>query len=108
MRRARAGSGTARALQATDARACGVGTGCARGARQAGPRRWARVGHAAGARPGRWARGRALGTRQAGAGRAGRARPGLALGSALGALSPFSIRFDSFFFPESPNEHRSL
>ena len=34
--------------------------------------------------------------------------PGLALGSALGALGPFSIRFDSFFFPESPNEHRSL
>ena len=34
--------------------------------------------------------------------------PGLALGCALGALGPFSIRFDSFFFPESPNEHRSL
>ena len=34
--------------------------------------------------------------------------PGLALGSALGALGPFSIRFDSFFFPESPNEHCSL
>ena len=33
---------------------------------------------------------------------------GLALGSALGALGPFSIRFDSFFFSESPNEHRSL
>ena len=51
----------------------------ARGARQAGRRRWARAGHAAGARPGHWA-------------------PGLALGSALGALGPFSIRFDSFFF----------
>ena len=34
--------------------------------------------------------------------------PGLALGSALSALGPFSIRFDSFFFPESTNEHRSL
>ena len=34
--------------------------------------------------------------------------PELALGSALGALGPFSIRFDSFFFPESTNEHRSL
>ena len=74
-RRARAGSGTARALQATGARACGVGGG-------------RRAGHAAGARPGRWA-------------------PGLALGSALGALGPFSLRFDSFF-PESPNEHCSL
>ena len=40
--------------------------------------------------------GRALDARQAGAGRAGRAR--LALGSAFGALGPFSIRFDSFFF----------
>ena len=36
---------------------------------------------------GRWARG----ARAAWA-------PGLALGSALGALGPFSIRFDSFFF----------
>ena len=88
-RRARAGSGTARALQATGARACGAGAG--RG------RRGASVG-------------RAQVTRQArglGAGRAAWA-PGLALGSALGALGPFSIRFDSFFFPESPNEHRSL
>ena len=32
-----------------------------------------------------------------GAGRAAWA-PGLALGYALGALGPFSIRFDSFFF----------
>ena len=32
-----------------------------------------------------------------GAGRAAWA-PGLALGCALGALGPFSIRFDSFFF----------
>ena len=43
----------------------------------------------AGARRGRWAR-------------------GLALGCALDALGLFSIRFDSFFFPESPNEHYSL
>ena len=48
-----------------------------------------RASWAAGARPGRWAR-------------------GLALGSALGALGPFSIRFNSFFFLESPNEHCSL
>ena len=44
-----------------------------------GARQGAVVRGAAGARPGRWAR-------------------GLALGSALGALDPFSIRFDSFFF----------
>ena len=53
-------------------------------AEQAGRRRGACAGRAAGRR---WAR---------------RARaawaPGLALGSALGALGPFSIRFDSFFF----------
>ena len=68
-------------------------------------RRWRARGRAAAGRrrrraAGRWARGRALGARQAGAGRAGRAAwaPGLALGSALGALGPFSIRFDSFFF----------
>ena len=42
-----------------------------------------------------------------GAGRAAWA-PGLALGSALDALGPFLIRFDSFFFLESPNEHCSL
>ena len=61
---------------------------------------------------GRWARGRALGAQQ-GAGRWARGArsvwaPGLALGSALGALGPFSIRFDSFFFLESLNEHCSL
>ena len=54
---------------------------CWAGARQAGRRRGAGGACAAGARPGRWA-------------------CGLALGSALGALGPFSIRFDSFF-PES-------
>ena len=50
-----------------------------------------------------------VGARGAGRGRAGRAAwaAGLALGSALGALGPFSIRFD-LFFSESPNEHRSL
>ena len=54
----------------------------------------------AGARAGE----RQLGARQ-GAGRAAGRRwaraawaPGLVLGSALGALGPFSIRFDSFFF----------
>ena len=57
---------------------------------------------------GRWARGRALGARGArGLGAWARSlgawaraawSPRLALGSALGALSPFSIRFDSFFF----------
>ena len=69
-------------------------------------------GRTDGRRRGRQARGAcAAGAWQArglGAGRAAWA-PGLALGSALGALGPFSIRFDSFFFfPESPNEHRSL
>ena len=98
--------------------------GRAGAARSAQAGRWAcrrdagRAGGALGAR----ARGRAReseGPRargRAGArarGRAGaRARGwqarGLALGSALGALSPFSIRFDSFFFPESLNEHCSL
>ena len=76
----------------------------ARGARQAGCRRWARAGHAAGTRQGA---GHAAGRRWARGARAAWA-PGLALGSVLGALGPFSIRFDSFFFPESPNEHCSL
>ena len=79
--------------------------------------RWGAGAH----RRGRWCAGLgagALGRTGVGAGAlgwalgrwAGRAAwaPGLALGSALGALGPFSIRFDSFFFPESPNEHRSL
>ena len=66
----------------------------------------------AGRAAGRWARGRqgaglAAGRRWARGARAAWA-VGLALGSALGALGPFSIRFDSFFFPESPNEHCSL
>ena len=79
---------------------------------------WQRQGAGLGIRraQGRWARQQArtgaLGHRRAcwGAGpcserwgvwqSAGRAAwaPGLALGSALGALGPFSIRFDSFFF----------
>ena len=46
---------------------------------------------------GRQGVGRAAGRRWACAARAAWA-PGLALGSALGALGPFSIRFDSFFF----------
>ena len=71
---------------------------------------WALGGTGAGAR-GAGARGRADGgergacgagpagrqARGLGAGRAAWA-PGLALGCALGALGPFSIRFDSFFF----------
>ena len=104
-RRARAGSGTARALQATGARACGAGAGRRRGAQArgagAGRRRGAQA-RARGQLGGRRARGRAAGV---GAGRWAWARglgaawaPGLALGSALGALGPFSIRFDSFFF----------
>ena len=72
-----------------------------RGSRR-GERAWARGrAQARGRARGRQARGAcAAGARQArgmGAGRAAWA-PGLALGSALGALSPFSIRFDSFFF----------
>ena len=85
--------------------------------------RWAGAGHSGRAwgarRRGRWASGagRRVGRAgQAGArGRQARARAGLAawahglaLGSTLGALCPFSIRFDSFFFPQSPNEHCSL
>ena len=46
---------------------------------------------------GRQGAGRAAGRRRARGARAAWA-PGLALGSALGALGPFSIRFDSFFF----------
>ena len=68
-------------------------------------------GRVSGRRAGRAGHGRALQQARArGLGVAGRAAwaPGLALGCALGALGPFSIRFDSFFFPESPNEHRSL
>ena len=51
-------------------RQLGAGAGGRQGAGRAAGRRWARAA---------WA-------------------PGLALGSALGALGPFSIRFDSFFF----------
>ena len=89
-------------------RAWGARQGRAAGARAlAGAR--ARGRAAAGRRRavGCWARGRALGARQ-GTGRAAGRRwasgaraawaPGLALGSALGALGPFSIRFDSFIF----------
>ena len=58
---------------------------------------WALAGRAGRAQARRWAC-------RLDARRAGRARRrqawarGLALGSALGALGPFSIRFDSFFF----------
>ena len=62
--------GRAAGVRVAGARTAGSGARGARSVRSRG---------AAGARPGRWAR-------------------GLALGSALGALGPFSIRFDSFFF----------
>ena len=84
-------------MQAGRAGRWGAGAGQVLGARLgAQGARGACVGRASGS----WAKqalgaGRA-GTRQARA-RAEQAR-GLALGSALGALGPFSIRFDSFFF----------
>ena len=87
-------------------RACLGGAGVAR--RRHG--RWAAQARARGALEHAGARqqaGRACVGAQTGAGRVAWA-PGLALGSALDALGPFSIRFDSFFFPESTNEHRSL
>ena len=90
---ARAWHGQARCRRA-DSRASGRRAGCA-GKRQArGARR-----RAAGAQ-GRQARGARQQARGAAAGAGAReARgAGLALGSALGALGPFSIRFDSFFF----------
>ena len=93
----RARSGTARAPQARGSRACGAG-----GDRRAGrATRGAQARGVCGARGRRGAgAGRVQGTRQAGglgARHAAWAR-GLALGSALGALGPFSIRFDLFFF----------
>ena len=87
----RAGAGGRAGAQGR-ARASGSwARGRALGARQSAGRaaagRWAHGGRALGAAGRRWARG----ARAAWA-------PGLALGSALGALGPFSIRFDSFFF----------
>ena len=61
------------ALTRAGERQLGAGAGGRQGAGRAASRRWARGARAA------WA-------------------PGLALGSALGALGPFSICFDSFFF----------
>ena len=88
----RAGGSSARARSASGRRrARGAAWQGARARRQLGGKR------ARGRAQQAWARG--LGVAWA---------PGLALGCALGALGPFSIRFDSFFFPESPNEHRSL
>ena len=55
---------------ARESGSAGAGVGERQGAGRGAGRRWARAA---------WA-------------------PGLALGSALGALGPFSIRFDSFFF----------
>ena len=80
--RGRQARGRARGRQARGQQsvACEARGACAAGARQA---------RGLGAGPVAWER-------------------GLALGSALSALGPFSIRFDSFFFPESLNEHCSL
>ena len=115
------------------ARRRGAQAGRAGGALGMQAGRWARR-RGAGRADGRLGRGRRAGGRAAGcagrrpadgrqrlAGRAGHAQQGrglgagpvawargLALGSALSALGPFSIRFDSFFFPESLNEHCSL
>ena len=94
---------------------CGAGRWLgAQGARGARRRGAGHAGGMLGAQAGRWARrrkararGRAWQARRQARGRVAWAR-GLALGSALGALGPFSIRFDSFFFPESLNEHCSL
>ena len=77
-------------MRAVGARASGRHTGAGESAR-AGERQ---LGAGAGGRQGA---GRAAGRRWARGARAAWA-PGLALGSALGALGPFSIRFDSFFF----------
>ena len=75
----RRGAGHAGGTLGAQAAGSGGRQGAA-GARTAGSGvRGVRSRGAAGALPGRWAR-------------------GLALGSALGALGPFSIRFDSFFF----------
>ena len=52
-RRARTGSGTARALQATGARVCGAGAGLAQGTRQARGLGAGRAAWALGTRPGR-------------------------------------------------------
>ena len=97
-----------RAGRARRARQAGLSGRGAQGGRPTGAGGRTGAGRRARARAsGSWEQ--ALGARQ-GAGRAAGRRwaPGLALGSALGALGPFSIRFDSFFFPESPNEHCSL
>ena len=76
--------GTGAGARQQAGRAC-VGARTGSGARTGA--RGMRSRGAAGVRPRRWARG--LGAW---------AGLGLALGSALGALGPFSIRFDSFFF----------
>ena len=104
---AQAWAGVGRRGRRRACRALGVGhrrawLACGRARRFAGVRGRARTGAGrTGSRRGR-AAGRAGGRRAAGrrAARGVRAAwaPGLALGSALGALGPFSIRFDSFFF----------
>ena len=91
--RGSAGAGRAGVLQVRGA--------CGRSGRRAGGRARCRRGRA------RSARGRAGWAAGARPGHAAWT-PGLALGCALGALGLFSIRFDSFFLPESLNEHCSL
>ena len=93
-RGAQAAAARARGAQASTRAGVGAaGRGRARGAARQGARARGQLG-------GRRARGRVagVGARGAGRGRAAWAWPGLALGSALNALGPFSIRFDSFFF----------
>ena len=84
---------------------------CVERARRRGRRASGRAAGAWGAERTGWRAAGARGARgrqaRAHAGLAAWAR-GLAAGCALGALGPFSIRFDSFFFSESPNEHCSL
>ena len=94
-------SGPARGRRRGRARAL---EGSSTAGRAGGAGNWAACGRAAGrsrrGRAGRWAWDRGalgVGARGAWPGRAAWA-PGLALGCALGALGPFSIRFDSVFF----------
>ena len=78
-------------------RACGTGSWALAGRAGRASGTAGRAGHAGSWAVGARAAGRSRPGRGLGAGRAAWA-PGLALGSALGALGPFSIRFDSFFF----------
>ena len=102
------GSRRANTTGTRGARAAGRGSRRRRAVGRGSRRGRARQGVAAGAGArggcgaglaGRQARGLCAGCWARGLGaQPGRWAPGLALGSAFGALSPFSIRFDSFFF----------